>query len=95
MAPALYGWQVHKGGDITSADSRNDGAIAGQIDHRGGNEPAIAAVQDQIDAVLELFINFSSIGARQFLAGQKQGRAHDGLAQFAEHQGRHRVIRNA
>ena len=57
---------------VTATYAHHDGAVAGQIDDRGRDQAAIPAVQDQIDAVFEFFINLFRIGARQFFTGQKQ-----------------------
>src|SRR5450631_3990680 len=70
IASALYGCWVRKGGDVAAAHPDDDGAVARQIDHRCRNQSAVAAIQDEIDGVLEPLVDLLRIGPRQVLPRQ-------------------------
>src|ERR1700685_2224907 len=48
LGGALYGGRCRKGADVAAPNADHHGTIRGQIDHRGGNQGAIAAIQNQI-----------------------------------------------
>ena len=58
--------------------------LARQIDHRGRHQTAVAAVEHQIDAVLELLVDLAGIGARQHPRPAAAGRAHHRLAELGQ-----------
>lgn len=66
-----------------------------KVDHGRGDDPARTAVEDRIDSTCKSDHDLVRIVQRQFVTGQYQGRAHDGLPETLEQSLRDRMVRDA
>src|SRR5690606_28152397 len=73
-----------EGRGIAAADADHLRPLAGQVDHRGGLEAAVAAVDDQVHMVFQQPAHVVGVAQRQLLAGHDQAHRHQRRIQLAQ-----------